>query len=87
MTDQPKKSTCCVTVFRVAFPGLSDLLEFDKPCHRTVSSDRTASRDVCNMRGYISFLPSEMIISVGKLHRISVDPVPLKREMSPDKNV
>ena len=71
----------------VAFPGLSDLLEFDKPCHRTVSSDRTASCDVCNMRGYISFLPSKMIISVGKLHRISVDPVSLKKEMSPNKNI
>ena len=81
------KSTCCVTVFRVAFPVLCDLLEFDKPCHRTMSSDRTTGHDICNMHGYISLLPSEMIISVEMLHRISMDPVPLKREMSPDKNL
>ena len=42
-------------------------------------SDRTTSCDVCNMHGYISFLPSEMILLVGKL--------PFKREISPDKNV
>ena len=51
-----------------------------------LSSDRTARRDVSNMRAYISFLPSKIIILVGKLHQISVDPVPLKREISSDEN-
>ena len=72
---------CFYTSFRGLKTGvISGLLELDRPCHRTTRTD------VYSMHSNIRLFASKMIILFGKWNRISVDPVPLKREMSPDKN-